>query len=333
MRGRSSPGCCWRSGTIWATSTRLSGDERCLLPPELWGRDEDYAWYSTGGVTNATDLAAGILGEATLQARYVRGAFGGKPFTLGKYESVRVRLAIAELAANGGTPMGFYTNFRDPDARAEIVRYYRFMERNDTAYRGARSHAEVLLLYPRTRVHAGDVAAVDAFRNRGKELLDRHVLFDVLPDDSATAAIRGAYRAVADVAGDAAAAPPAELPPGLSRFDAPATVRVSASRPAGAAAASTSGEITLHLVNYDREEPPPGQAAHGIRDEKPKAAPGVAVDLALPAGATVKSVRVSTPELPEPVEVAHTTAGDRLHFTMPPFLVYSIARVQLAERR
>ena len=103
--------------------------------------------------------------------------------------------------------------------------------------------------------------------------------------------------------------------------------------PARKAGASTSGEITLHLVNYDREEPPPGQAADGIRDEKPKAAPGVAVDLALPAGATVKSVRVSTPESPQPVDFAHTVDGDRVRFTTPQFLVYLVARVQLAERQ
>ena len=86
---------------------QINGDERCLLPGELWGRDEDYLWYSTGDTANFTDLVSGALGEATLQARYVRGAFDDKPFTLGKYESTRIRVSIAELAANGGAPMGF----------------------------------------------------------------------------------------------------------------------------------------------------------------------------------------------------------------------------------
>ena len=85
---------------------------------------------------NCTDLAAGVLGEGTLQARYIRGAFDDKPFTLGKYESVRIRVAIAELAANGGAPMGFYTAFKDPEARREIVRYYGFLRRHETLYRG-----------------------------------------------------------------------------------------------------------------------------------------------------------------------------------------------------
>jgi hypothetical protein len=55
------------------------------LPAELWGKDEDYLWYSTGSAAYYTDLANRFLGEGTLQARYIRGAFDNKPFTLGKY--------------------------------------------------------------------------------------------------------------------------------------------------------------------------------------------------------------------------------------------------------
>src|SRR5262245_30585929 len=137
---------------------QINGDERCLLPGHLWGRDEDYLWYSTGGAACFTDLPAGFLGEGTLQARYLRGAFDNRPYTLGKYESTRIRAAIAELAANGGAAMGFYTRFKDPEACREIVRYYRFLSAHDAVLRGSSSHAEVLLLYPRTKVHEGDVA-------------------------------------------------------------------------------------------------------------------------------------------------------------------------------
>ncbi len=165
---------------------QISGDERCLLPKELWGKDEDYLWYSTGGAANFTDLAAGVLGEGTLQARYIRGAFDDKPFTLGKYESTRTRVAIAELAANGGAPMGFYARHKDPEARKELVRYYRFLAANDAAFKANRPHAEVALLFPRSKVHQGDVASVEAFKKTGRDLLDRHVLFDVIPDDLAT---------------------------------------------------------------------------------------------------------------------------------------------------
>src|SRR5262249_54424981 len=140
---------------------QISGDERCLLPKELWGRDEDYLWYSTGGAACFTDLKDGFLGEGTLQARYIRGAFGDQPFTVGKYESTRIRVAIAELAANGGAPMGFYTRFKDPEARKEIVRYYQFLAKYDDLYRANTPHAEVLLLYPRKAVHDGKVEAVE----------------------------------------------------------------------------------------------------------------------------------------------------------------------------
>lgn len=297
---------------------QINGDERCLLPKDLWGRDEDYLWYSTGGAACFTDLKEGVLGEGTLQARYIRGAFDDKPFTLGKYESTRIRVAIAELAANGGAPMGFYTRFKDPDARREIVRYYRFLEKHDQAFRGHRSHAEVLLLYPRTRVHEGDLAALEAFKQKGKDLLDRHVLFDVLPDDLLTAASRTKYRAVVE------ATKPSSLPGGLSRFTAPKTVRVSVSTPA------TGGELTVHLVNYNREEPAEKRSpGGGIKDEKPIAAEGVAVDLALPTGAKVGAVRVVTPEDTEGVAVKAEETDGRVRFAVPRFLVYAVARIEL----
>jgi hypothetical protein len=297
---------------------QVSGDERCLLTAEAWGKDEDYLWYSTGGAANFTDLAAGVLGEGTLQARYVRGAFDDKPFTLGKYESTRVRAAIAELAANGGAAMGFYTRFKDPEARAELVRYYRFLEKHDAAFRANRSHAEVLLLYPRTRVHAAEVAAVEAFKAVGRDLLDRHVLFDILPDDLVTPAKRKEYRAVIDPE------KPSAVPAGVSTFAAPKTVRVSASRPAA------GGELTLHFVNYDRVEPEKKRSpGAGIKDEKPVAADGVTADVVLPAGAKVAAVRVATPEAPDPVEVKFEARDGRVRFAVPKFLVYAVARLEL----
>jgi hypothetical protein len=307
--------------------TQIAGDERCLLPADLWGRGEDYLWYSTGGAANATDLAAGDLGEGTLQARYVRGAFDDKPFTLGKYEQTRVRVAIAELAANGGAPMGFYTKFKDPAARAELVRYYRFLAKYESLFKANRPHAEVLLLYPRSRVHAGDLAAVEAFKKVGRDLLDRHVLFDVIPDDE------WAKRPVAPpdaAAGETTRKPYAvggaptknvpELPGRLSAFDAPKTVSVSASRPAA------GGEVTLHFVNYDREEPAKRRSpGRGIEDERPIAVAGVKVDLAV-GGAKVGAVKFVTPE-GEEAALKFESAGGRVKFQLPRFLVYGVVRV------
>jgi hypothetical protein len=304
---------------------QIDGDERCLLPAELWGRDESYLWYSTGGAANFTDLDNGILGDATLQARYIRGAFDDKPFTLGKYEGTRIRSAIAELAANGGAPMGFYTNFTDPAARAEIVRYYQFLRRHDALYRANQPHSEVALLFPRSKIHRGDAAGVEAFRKIGKELLDAHVLFDVWPDDLFPPDRAARYAKVVDIGSPAVAS----LPERRSRFETPGSVRVSASRPA-----ANHGEIDLHLVNYNRIELPRGPDGQrglgaGIADEKPLAVSGLVADMALPDGATLRTIRLLTPERPDEqaVEPMRSAKG-RVRFTVPEFLVYGVVRIQ-----
>ena len=44
--------------TLGGDFNQISGDERCLLPSELWGRDEDYLWYSTGDAANADPVCS-----------------------------------------------------------------------------------------------------------------------------------------------------------------------------------------------------------------------------------------------------------------------------------
>ncbi len=299
----------------------ISGDERCLLPDALWGRDESYLWYSTGGAANFTDLKNRVLGDATLQARYIRGAFRDKPFTLGKYEATRIRAAIAELAANGGAPMGFYTRFTDPDARREIVRYYGFLRRYDDLYRDNKPHAEAVLTYPREAVQRGELEPLQNFREEGRRLLDTHVLFEVLPDD----ALDRAPPELPLLWPGSGVAPPADR----SRFTAPFTVRVSASRPASSAA-----EIDLHFVNYNREEPPAAadgtpSPGSGIAEEKPIPAEPFEVDALLPPDAEVKGVQFVTPEQPDPEPLDWTAEARRLRFRTPAFAVYGVARVLL----
>jgi acetyl esterase/lipase len=298
--------------------SQIRGDERSMVPSNLWGRDETYLWYSLGASGCYTDLANGYLGEGTLQARYIRGSFDDKPFTLGKYEQTRIRAAISELAANGGAPMGFYCRHNDPEAREVFVRYYNFLRQYDGLYRDNRSHAEVLLLYPRSKVHAGDVASVEAFKALGTKLLDEHVLFDVKPDDRVTPGDHKHYRAVIDPT------KPTPVPTGLSRFTAPQTVRVSVSKPA-----LRDNARTLHFVNYNRTEPTkPKSPGRGIADEKPIPVQGVAADFLLPGGQKVFSVSALTPEQPEPAELKFTVQDGRLRFAVPKFLVYSVVRVQ-----
>ena len=73
-------------------------------------------------------------------------------------------------------------------------------------------------------------------------------------------------------------------------FTAPKTVRVSASVPAA------GGEVALHFVNYNRDEPAqPRDPGRGIADEKPLAVEGVTADVVMPPGMAVAGVRVMTP--------------------------------------
>lgn len=307
---------------------QISGDERCMLPTDRWGKGEDYLWYSTGASACYTDLAAGHLGEGTLQARYIRGAFDDKPFTLGKYESTRIRVAIAELAANGGAAMGFYTRFKDPEARQEIVRYYNFLEANESILKGNHSYAEMLLAFPRTKVHEGEVAEVETFKQHGASLLDEHVLFDVIPDEMIDRACQARYKRVFDIGvmGQFFFEGKLPFPDSFSTFTAPKTVRVSASRPA------VGDEIDLHFVNYDRIEPAKKNSpGGGIKDEKPKAISGVEAHFLVPPGRKVVSVRVVTPESPQPVGLRFSMDRGKLEFVVPEFLVYAIARIELAK--
>lgn len=299
---------------------QLSGDERCLLPSEVWGRDENYLWYSTGGAAHFTDLADGILGEGTLQARYIRGSFGNKPFTLGKYESTRTRVAISELAANCGAPMGFYTRFKDPEARAEIVRYYQFLKRHDDLFRWHQPHHETLLLFPRRAIHNGDLQPLARFREIGGRMLDEHVLFDIRPDDAVTPEITGHYRQIISVEAET------PLPPRLGSHNftnIPKTVRVSLSKH------PQQNEFALHLVNYNRIEPAEKHSAgRGIQDEKPIPVEAIRASLRVPRGTAVRSVEFLTPESSEPIPVEFEVTRENVQFVVPKFLVYGVVRLR-----
>lgn len=310
--------------------SQIAGDERCLIPAELWGKDESYLWYSTGAAACYTDLKEGYLGEGTLQARFIRGMFDDKPFTLGKYESTRIRAAIAELAANGGAPMGFYTRFSDPAAREVIGKYFQFMKKHDSLYQANQSYADTVILFPRTQVFAGNVAAVDAFKANADALLDAHVLFDVRSDEPAHADVVKQYARVVRNLADVKLVIAAER----SQFQAPDTVRVSLSHPRSNVDASKPPELTLHLVNYNREEPPRGRDGKpspggGIKDEKPIACGEVECDVILPKGNGVREVIALSPEEESGTPLKFAVKDGRVKFTAPGFLVYRVVRIVL----
>jgi len=198
------------------------------------------------------------------------------------------------------------------------VRYYSFLARHEALYRANRPHGDVLLLFPRGRVHEGDVFSVNRFKELGERLLDAHVLFDILPDDRATPAIRARYATVVSNT--------FELPPDLSYFEAPTTVRVSASRP------EKRSELTLHFVNYNREElPDKKDGGKGIKDEKPTSVPSSQADLKLAPKQQAARLEFLTPEAEEAKPLEFQQVGDRLRFRVPEFLVYGVVRIQLSK--
>ena len=296
-------------------------DERQLLPASMWSTGEDYIWYCVGGVRKPTGLAKGILGDGTLAMRYIRGAGDDKPFTICQYERTRVRMIFSEVAANGGAAMSNYTEFFDPASRQELVRYYGFLRRYNDIFHANRPHAEVLLVFPRAKIHQGlYFESMEPFHNLALELMNQHLLFDVKPDDSIDESRRAGYRKVYTI--EDGGKINAEHFKDLSYFDAPATVRVAANRPAN------GDEIDIHFVNYNRDESqdPPKR---GVEDERPIAVSQVKCDVVIPDGFRAFRAEFITPEEPEPRDVPIEQAGNRARFTAPQFLVYGIVRIHM----
>ncbi|HND56706.1 MAG TPA: hypothetical protein PLV92_30015, partial [Pirellulaceae bacterium] len=162
----------------------------------------------------------------------------------------------------------------------------------------------------------------------GRDMLEAHLLFDVVPDDfrddDARRQTLARYRHVVDPSADALAQPSLNWPD-VSRFVAPFTVRVAANE------STSSKEWTLHFVNYNRQEPPLSggkpSAGGGIQDEKPIAVAGVKFDLRVPADRRITKVELLTPESPEPRALEWRQKDDRIQGELPEFLVYGVVRI------
>ena len=114
---------------------------------------------------------------------------------------------------------------------------------------------------------------------------------------------------------------------GYSQFELPYTVRVSATRPAN------GNGLAVHLVNYNREEPPRGRngkpsGGRGISDEKPIAVPSSKVRIRLPKGQIVSSVKFLTPESAEKTLLDVRLKSQFLQVTLPKFLVYGVLVIE-----
>ena len=89
-------------------------------------------------------------------------------------------------------------------------------------------------------------------------------------------------------------------------------------------------EITLHFVNYNREEPADKKnRGSGIKDEKPIGAPTSQADFKLDPKLRATHVEFLTPESEQPRALEFEQGDGRLRFRVPEFLVYGVVRVQL----
>ena len=75
-----------------------------------------------------------------------------------------------------------------------------------------------------------------------------------------------------------------------------------------------TGRVLIHLINYDERRPAPEN---------------IAVSLRIPAGKTVRAVRLASPDAAGTPTLAHTVTGGRAAFTVPRVRTYSVAIVEL----
>lgn len=164
-------------------------DERSLLPSSLWAKDEDYIWYSQGGYKGMSAIEHGYLADMGLPARFIYAAGGGKPFVINKYDSRRLRLSIAEAAANHGAALAFHwghdenPNFALEDYYAPVIRYQRFLADHETLLHPAQPWAQIGLVYPRRAELEEEADCLEPLKRIGRLLEDRHLLFDIILDE------------------------------------------------------------------------------------------------------------------------------------------------------
>jgi hypothetical protein len=148
--------------------SQIGGDERCLLPGDLWGRMRIIFGTARADLRRRTSqpgVWGGNVASALYSWRLRRQAVHARQIR----ERPHSRAAIAELAANGGAPMGFYTAFEDPEARREIVRYYGFPPAIRVVVPGKpATRGSTCWFFRAGRVHEGDVAAVGLFKELGQ---------------------------------------------------------------------------------------------------------------------------------------------------------------------
>lgn len=303
-------------------------DERALLPFDRWASSEDYLWYCLG--STGSRLSHHDVGDASISAKFIYSMGSGRPFILQKYDYARPRLTLAEAWAHRGTGLAL-----DVEGYRDVLQpYYDFIHRYKDLYYPSEPLAEVALLFPRRALPSADAFFLPAFNRAARELLDRHVLFDIVIDQRLAEGDLDAYRAVVAPDKRFLAVPEQRL---LERYrQKGGTVLRSVSPELDRLALSACGarwtvqmtawsqrskrRIVMHFVNYDRDE-----NAAGLENPRPSAP--FRVDLNLPASASPVRVEFVTPEEPERHALNVHVAGGRAVFEVPGFSVYGVAVV------
>ena len=173
-------------------------EERMFLPRDLWGRGEDYFWYSGGAsfVGKNLNLSEGKAGDAWLSCLYARELSGGRPIVMGKYDGIRLAASMAEGYAMGGLGMGRYMRFENATGFEVLARYTNFMHAHRHLFDGAKPFSDAALVLPRQSVWNRHSEALNAFRDLGQALVERQVLLDVVADEAISAERLSRYPAI-----------------------------------------------------------------------------------------------------------------------------------------
>ena len=164
-------------------------DERSLLPSTLWAKDEDYIWYSQGGYKGMSFIKHGYLADMGMPARFIYAAGGGKPYVINKYDFRRLRLSIAEAAANHAAALAYHWGYdENPDFAVEdyyapVIRYQCFLADHETLLHPAQPWAQIALVYPRRAELEDESDCLEPLKRIGRLLEDRHLLFDIILDE------------------------------------------------------------------------------------------------------------------------------------------------------
>ena len=172
---------------VWKMTTfaHASANERWSLPIDMWGKGEDFYWYCNWGTCQNTRLEQRFLADITLYAKLLRSFARGKPYVINKYDFYRPRNMMAEAAALGMMAGAIAVPYGTEQDRQVMLRYMKFMKshRDLFANRNGRTVSDVLLVHPRTAIHAGQADGLEMIEVAGRTMLTDHIQFDFVPDD------------------------------------------------------------------------------------------------------------------------------------------------------